>query len=68
MKLKVLFVTQEIAPYVPENEMSLACRKLPQGIQELGNEVRIFMPKFGVINEKFLEILYRLTGLFSPKR
>ena len=65
MKLKVLFVTQEIAPYVPENEMSLACRKLPQGIQELGNEVRIFMPKFGVINERRNQLheVIRLSGM-----
>ena len=65
MKLKVLFVTQEIAPYVPENDMSLACRKLPQGIQELGNEVRIFMPKFGVINERRNQLheVIRLSGM-----
>lgn len=65
MKLKVLFVTQEIAPYVPENEMSLACRKLPQGIQERGNEVRIFMPKFGVINERRNQLheVIRLSGM-----
>ena len=65
MKLKILFVTQEIAPYVPENEMSLACRKLPQGIQERGNEVRIFMPKFGVINERRNQLheVIRLSGM-----
>lgn len=65
MKLKVLFVAQEIAPYVPDNEMSLACRKLPQGIQELGNEIRIFMPKFGVINERRNQLheVIRLSGM-----
>ena len=64
-KLKVLFVAQEIAPYVPENEMSLACRKLPQGIQELGQEIRIFMPKFGVINERRNQLheVIRLSGM-----
>ena len=65
MKLKVLFVAQEIAPYVPENEMSLLCRKLPQKIQELGNEIRIFMPKFGVINERRNQLheVIRLSGM-----
>jgi len=65
MKLKVLFVTQEIAPYVPENEMSMACRKLPQGIQECGHEIRIFMPKFGVINERRNQLheVIRLSGM-----
>ena len=65
MKLKVLFVAQEIAPYVPENEMSLLCRKLPQKIQELGHEIRIFMPKFGVINERRNQLheVIRLSGM-----
>ncbi len=34
MKQKVLFVTQEITPYLPESEMSLIGRYLPQGIQK----------------------------------
>jgi starch synthase len=47
MKLKVLFVTQEITPYMPETEMSLVGRYLPQGIQERDREIRTFLPKFG---------------------
>ncbi len=64
-KLKVLFVAQEIAPYVPESTISLACRKLPQGIQECGKEIRIFMPKFGVINERRNQLheVIRLSGM-----
>ncbi|MCF0206543.1 MAG: glycogen/starch synthase [Bacteroidales bacterium] len=65
MKLKVLYVAQEISPYVPDSEMSLACRKLPQGIQEKGQEIRIFMPKFGVINERRNQLheVIRLSGM-----
>ena len=48
---KVLFITQEIVPYVPENPMSQLGRKLPQLIQETGREIRTFMPKWGNINE-----------------
>ena len=48
---KVLFITQEITPYVPESEMSLVGRNLPQAIQEKGREIRTFMPKWGHINE-----------------
>ena len=36
MANKVLFITQEIIPYVAESEMSAAGRKLPQAIQEKG--------------------------------
>ncbi|MBC8266944.1 MAG: glycogen/starch synthase [Flavobacteriales bacterium] len=51
-KKKVLFVSQEIYPYLPETEMSLIGRHLPQKIQEDDKDVRIFMPRFGVINER----------------
>ena len=49
---KVLFINQEITPYVPESEMSHLGRALPQAIQEKGYEIRTFMPKWGNINER----------------
>tara|TARA_E500000331_G_C17268245_1_gene717982 strand:- start:2934 stop:3782 length:849 start_codon:yes stop_codon:yes gene_type:complete len=51
-KKKVLFVSQEIYPYLPESDMSLIGRHLPQKIQEDDKDIRIFMPRFGVINER----------------
>ena len=51
-KKKVLFVSQEISPYLPETEMSLIGRHLHQKIQEDDKDIRIFMPRFGVINER----------------
>ena len=33
-KQKILFVSQEIYPYVPETPMSLLCSKLPQAIKD----------------------------------
>ena len=41
-KMKVLFISQEIAPYLPESEISEIGRYLPQGIQERGKEIRTF--------------------------
>ena len=49
---KVLFINQEIIPYVPDSELSLLGRNLPQAIQEKGYEIRTFMPKWGNINER----------------
>lgn len=65
MKLKVLFVTQEITPYLPETEMSLIGRHLPQGIQERDREIRTFLPKFGSINERRNQLheVIRLSGM-----
>jgi len=62
---KVLFITQEITPYVPESEMSLVGRHLPQAIQEKGREIRTFMPKWGNINERRNQLheVIRLSGM-----
>lgn len=49
---KILFINQEITPYVPESEMSTLGRNIPQLIQEKGYEIRTFMPKWGNINER----------------
>lgn len=49
---KVLFINQEITPYVPESEMSNLGRQIPQIIHEKGYEIRTFMPKWGNINER----------------
>ena len=52
IKKKVLFINQEITPYVPESEMSVMGRQLPQKMQDNGFEIRTFMPKWGAINER----------------
>ena len=64
-KTRVLFVHQEITPYLPETPMSIIGRYLPQFIQESGNEIRIFMPRYGVINERRNQLheVIRLSGM-----
>ncbi|MBI5218549.1 MAG: glycogen/starch synthase [Bacteroidia bacterium] len=64
-KSKVLFVSQEITPYLPETEMSLVGRFLPQGIQESGREIRTFMPLYGCVNERRNQLheVIRLSGM-----
>ena len=51
-KKKILYISQEITPYLPESEMSLIGRHLPQGVQERGREIRTFMPRYGSVNER----------------
>ncbi len=64
-KLKVLFISQEITPYLPESELSNIGRYLPQGIQEKGNEIRTFMPRYGKVNERRNQLheVIRLSGM-----
>lgn len=62
---KVLYISQEIDPYLPAGDLSTFSRILPQGIQEKGAEVRTFMPKFGAINERRNQLheVIRLSGM-----
>lgn len=65
MKKRVLFISQEITPYLPETKMSKIARHLPQGVQERGKEIRTFMPRFGCINERRNQLheVIRLSGM-----
>ena len=64
-KTRILFVSQEIVPYLKESQMGTIGRYLPQGIQEKGREIRTFMPRFGHINERRNQLheVIRLSGM-----
>ena len=38
---KILFVSTEMEPYLPETRIAKVCRELPQGIQERHKEIRV---------------------------
>ena len=62
-KLKILFISQEMTPYTPASDLATISRNLPQAIQERGKEIRIMMPKYGLINERSNQLheVYRLS-------
>lgn len=62
---KILFITQEITPYLSESPVAVTSRYLPQAIQEKGKEIRTFMPRFGSINERRNQLheVIRLSGM-----
>ena len=64
-KTKVLYVSQEIFPYNSENNMSSIGSTLPQKTQEDGKDIRIFLPKYGTINERRHQLheVIRLSGM-----
>ena len=64
-KTRVLFVAQEILPYLQDSPMAKIGRYLPQGIQERGKEIRTFMPRYGDINERRNQLheVIRLSGM-----
>jgi starch synthase len=62
---KILYISQEIYPYLDETPISNTSRFLPQAIQDKGREIRAFMPKYGNINERRNQLheVIRLSGM-----
>ncbi len=62
---KVLFVSSEMSPFLEESPVSTIARRLPQAIQEHNNEIRVLVPRFGIINERRnrLHEVVRLSGI-----
>ena len=61
---KILFINQEITPYLEASYMSIIGRYLPQSIQEKGLEIRTFMPRYGIVSERKHQLheVIRLSG------
>ncbi|MEC8739377.1 MAG: glycogen/starch synthase [Bacteroidota bacterium] len=62
---KILFISSEMSPFLESSPLAEIARKLPQAIQEQDNEVRILVPRFGLINERRnrLHEVVRLSGM-----
>lgn len=62
---KVLFVSSEVLPYSPENEISRMSFEAPRMVNSHGGQIRIFMPRFGSINERRHQLheVIRLSGM-----
>ena len=64
-KARILYVSQHLVPFLPETPMSSISRHLPQGAHDKGREIRVFMPRFGKINERRHQLheVIRLSGM-----
>ncbi len=64
-KKRILIITQEMDPYLALTEVSKIANELPKYILESGMEIRVLMPKFGIINERRhrLHEVVRLSGI-----
>lgn len=62
---RVLYISQEITPFLPETQIAKTVRNLSQGMLEAGVEIRNFIPRFGVINERRHQLheVIRLSGM-----
>ncbi len=62
---KILFVSSELVPYLPENPVSLMSYEAPRMVNSSGGQIRIFMPRYGNINERRHQLheVIRLSGM-----
>lgn len=62
---KILCVASELMPYLPETEVSLMAFEAPKMVNGKGGQTRIFMPKYGNINERRHQLheVIRLSGM-----
>lgn len=62
---RILYVSSEVVPYLPENEVSQTSFDTPKMINDLGGQIRIFMPRYGSINERRHQLheVIRLSGM-----
>lgn len=62
---KMLFISQEATPYLPESPLAALSTQLPKVAQDAGYEVRLFLPKYGNINERRNQLheVIRLSGM-----
>lgn len=64
-KKRILFIAQEMAPYLELTDYAAIMNRLAIRTNETGLEVRVIMPKFGIINERRhrLHEVVRLSGI-----
>jgi len=62
---RVLFVNSEMVPYTGDSSIAERTRCVAQGIQERKIEIRTFMPRYGIINERKNQLheVIRLSGM-----
>ncbi|MCH3881261.1 MULTISPECIES: glycogen/starch synthase [Tenacibaculum] len=62
---RILYVSSEVVPYLPETELSSTAFNVAKKAHSKGVQTRIFMPRFGVINERRHQLheVIRLSGM-----
>lgn len=62
---RILYVSSEVVPYLPETEISSMSFEAPRMVNGKGGQIRIFMPRYGNINERRHQLheVIRLSGM-----
>jgi starch synthase len=62
---RVLIISSEVTPYLPQTDQAINSFKIPKAINDAGGQIRIFMPRYGMINERRHQLheVIRLSGM-----
>src|SRR6056300_2094077 len=62
---RILYVSSEVVPYLPETEISSMSFEAPRMVNKQGGQIRIFMPRYGNITERRHQLheVIRLSGI-----
>jgi starch synthase len=62
---KILYISSEVVPYLPHSELSNLAFEIPKMVNDRGGQTRIFIPKYGLINERRHQLheVIRLSGM-----
>jgi len=62
---RVLIISPEVVPYLPQTEQAINSFKIPKSINDSGGQIRIFTPRYGLINERRHQLheVIRLSGM-----
>ncbi|WP_034918305.1 glycogen/starch synthase [Gillisia sp. CAL575] len=62
---RILYVSSEVIPYLPETDISSMSFEAARMVNGLGGQIRIFMPRYGNINERRHQLheVIRLSGM-----
>ena len=62
---RVLIISSEVVPYLPQTDQAIKSFQIPKTVNENGGQTRIFMPRYGLINERRHQLheVIRLSGM-----
>lgn len=62
---KILYITTEMYPYQEDTNIAAVVNKMALKMHQEGNDVRVFMPRFGQISERKFQLheVIRLSGM-----
>ncbi len=62
---RVLIISSEVTPYLPQTDQAINSFQIPKAVNDAGGQIRIFMPRYGMINERRHQLheVIRLSGM-----